>query len=94
MCWFFCVIPYGELIGYSLQDKPVNRQFAGLQNYIGFSANRAFWRALSNMAVLSFGGMLALIGFSLALSLLLIRQKRLNGFTCGSLHGHGLESPV
>lgn len=70
----FFVVPFVVVIRYAVTTRPVNGEFAGLENFRALLHNYAFQLAAKNTAILCLTAVPLAVGLSLGLALLLERE--------------------
>lgn len=81
----FYLLPLLVVFYYSLQSRPVNGEFVGLQNYAALLNNYAFRLAAKNTALLCLITVPLAVVLSLALALVLERRLPMGGFLRSAL---------
>lgn len=73
----FYLIPYVQMIYYSVINNLIQKNFIGLDNYASLLRNRSFKIAFANMAILSITGVCTIVPLSLSFALLLSNDKKI-----------------
>lgn len=73
----FYLIPYVQMIYYSVINNLIQKNFIGLNNYASLLGNRSFKIAFANMAILSITGVCTVVPLSLSFALLLSNDKKI-----------------
>ncbi len=81
----FWLLPLLVVLYYSLQSRPVNGEFVGLQNYAALLRNHAFLLGAKNTALLCLTTVPLAVVLSLALALALERRLPMGGFLRSAL---------
>lgn len=72
----FYILPMIRSLGYSFEKNTTDRSFIGLENYKAVLSNEFFRLALKNTVIFSFVGVAAIMIFSLALSIVLMKLSK------------------